>query len=470
MKKMIVVLTLVAVACAPAMAAVTCCYQKSGSTVTVKYNTNGNSIRAFALDMSVSTGTITGVSCSSSSPLGYYIYPGSIQILSGSVNSYGTCVCSSTYPGTKGGVGTSAVSVEMGSLYTGTTKPANSGTLLTFTISNSEATVTLEGNVGRGKVVMEDASETPTVTYSECQELPGKATAPTPADLATGVSLTTDLSWTAGSGATSHNVYWGTSSSDPTSRGNQTGTTYDTGTMACCTTYYWRIDEQNGAGITTGDLWRFTTGAVVPNILGLTESAANTAIVNACLTVGTKNYAWNASYAKDLVCAQSPASATAVSCSTTVNKTISRGIQPFNCLPTSGYSTQVTAFNTYVTCLWDPTQWCAYSSTCTKCGYQCHGDADGVRTAIPNNYRVAAGDLGLITSNWTKKYGTYPNGADPRADIDHKQTSIPYNYRVAAGDLGRVTMNWTRKDSPATGGLPRNCPYTDTANNSYTKP
>jgi hypothetical protein len=97
--------------------------------------------------------------------------------------------------------------------------------------------------------------------------LPGKAANPNPAAGATGVATTNDLSWTAGSGATSHNVYFGTTSPG-TSRGNQTATTYDTGTMANTTTYYWRIDEQNANGITTGTVWSFTTqGTVVVNRL-----------------------------------------------------------------------------------------------------------------------------------------------------------------------------------------------------------
>ncbi|MBN2592635.1 MAG: glycoside hydrolase family 11 protein, partial [Sedimentisphaerales bacterium] len=92
---------------------------------------------------------------------------------------------------------------------------------------------------------------------------PGKATSPSPSNGETGVGITTDLSWTAGSGATSHDVYFGTSY-PPQSRGNQTGTSYDTGTMANNTTYYWRIDEKNDGGTTTGDLWSFTTASAEP--------------------------------------------------------------------------------------------------------------------------------------------------------------------------------------------------------------
>jgi len=87
---------------------------------------------------------------------------------------------------------------------------------------------------------------------------PGAASSPVPSDDATDVSITQDLSWTAGSGATSHDVYFGTVNPPP-SIGNQAGTTYDTGTMSNGTTYYWRIDEKNTDGTTTGTVWNFTT-------------------------------------------------------------------------------------------------------------------------------------------------------------------------------------------------------------------
>jgi len=94
--------------------------------------------------------------------------------------------------------------------------------------------------------------------------LPGQASNPSPADSATDVSINADLSWSAGSGATSHDVYFGTSSPG-SSQGNQTATTFDTGTMNNNTTYYWRIDEVNAAGTTTGTVWSFTTIVAVPS-------------------------------------------------------------------------------------------------------------------------------------------------------------------------------------------------------------
>ncbi|MHC4498453.1 MAG: choice-of-anchor Q domain-containing protein, partial [Planctomycetota bacterium] len=89
-------------------------------------------------------------------------------------------------------------------------------------------------------------------------QLPGQASNPNPPDIATDVNSTAVLIWTAGSYATWHDVYFGTSSS-PQFASNQTATTFDPGTMAFGTTYYWRIDEINKWGTTTGQVWSFTT-------------------------------------------------------------------------------------------------------------------------------------------------------------------------------------------------------------------
>jgi len=164
MKKLIVILMLVALAGTPALAAVTISGTSSGTTGTVNYSVTGpNSVRAFALDITLSSGTISGVTCSNAS---YYIYPGSIAITSGSVSATGTCVCDATkFPGKgQGGVGTAGVSVEMGSLYTGASKPASSGTLLTFTVSATPCTATVGANSARGGVVMENPDESPALS------------------------------------------------------------------------------------------------------------------------------------------------------------------------------------------------------------------------------------------------------------------------------------------------------------------
>ncbi|MHC4488743.1 MAG: right-handed parallel beta-helix repeat-containing protein [Planctomycetota bacterium] len=89
--------------------------------------------------------------------------------------------------------------------------------------------------------------------------LPTNATNPRPPDGSIYVSTTTDLRWTAGIFAESHDVYFGTNNPPPFVC-NQTSTIFDPGTMVTDITYYWRIDELNTLGKTIGTLWSFTTG------------------------------------------------------------------------------------------------------------------------------------------------------------------------------------------------------------------
>ena len=89
---------------------------------------------------------------------------------------------------------------------------------------------------------------------------PGQASSPNPADGATGISTSASLGWTAGTDTDSHDVYFGTSTT-PAFQGNQGGTGFDPGTLANGTTYYWRVDEVNADGTTTGLVWSFNTEA-----------------------------------------------------------------------------------------------------------------------------------------------------------------------------------------------------------------
>ena len=106
-----------------------------------------------------------------------------------------------------------------------------------------------------------DGNSTPLFGLSEvrfyCAQ-DSNASEPNPANGATWVALDKTLSWTAGVGAQSHNVYFGTTSPG-TFRGNQTEKTFNPGPLAAGTTYYWRIDEVNGSNTLTGNVWSFTT-------------------------------------------------------------------------------------------------------------------------------------------------------------------------------------------------------------------
>jgi len=102
-------------------------------------------------------------------------------------------------------------------------------------------------------------------------ELPGQAGNPTPADGSSGLGLDTDINWSPGSLASSHDVYFGTGSNLDAGdlQGNQTGTSFDPGTLDVDTTYHWRIDEVNGEGVTQGNTWHFTTEAAAVETMHL---------------------------------------------------------------------------------------------------------------------------------------------------------------------------------------------------------
>lgn len=102
------------------------------------------------------------------------------------------------------------------------------------------------------------------LTSTEAAVLPDIASDPVPSNNAVDVPLYTLLAWTAGANAVSHDVFFGLEN-PPSFTANQTTTTYDPpGDMLPDTVYYWRIDERNDAGMTTGFVWSFRT-AVLPN-------------------------------------------------------------------------------------------------------------------------------------------------------------------------------------------------------------
>jgi len=95
----------------------------------------------------------------------------------------------------------------------------------------------------------------------------GGAFYPSPGDGQKQVSIEKTFSWSAGYGATSHDVYFGTVSPPPFI-GNQNQETYDPGRMQKGTRYYWRIDEHNATGVQQGDIWTFMTTNQTPTYPG----------------------------------------------------------------------------------------------------------------------------------------------------------------------------------------------------------
>jgi hypothetical protein len=115
---------------------------------------------------------------------------------------------------------------------------------------------------------------------------PTIASAPSPADKATDISRDISLSWTAGEGITSHDVYFGAdySAVSTATRSNplgvlvsqgQSGTTFDPGLLPFGQICYWRVDEigQDGT-VYKGAVWTFTVEPLAYQIEGLTVAAS----------------------------------------------------------------------------------------------------------------------------------------------------------------------------------------------------
>jgi subtilisin family serine protease len=135
--------------------------------------------------------------------------------------------------------------------------PATSGTVY-VRVTDTDNT---RGNIWLDALYVDDMLIYTSGTLLE----PGAAFNISPADGAINVALDALLTWYAGAGAEWHDLYFGTDEEDLSlvSPGPTT-TSYDPpGDMAEATNYFWRVDEGNSAGTTTGPIWRFkTTGGI----------------------------------------------------------------------------------------------------------------------------------------------------------------------------------------------------------------
>ena len=78
-----------------------------------------------------------------------------------------------------------------------------------------------------------------------------------------------DLSWTPGMNATLHAVYFGTEAAEVENAAGAPptlGATFDPGTLAADTAYYWRVDTFNSAEWIKGPVWSFSTRPETPPI------------------------------------------------------------------------------------------------------------------------------------------------------------------------------------------------------------
>lgn len=161
----------VAMLTTPMWAAVTITATDLGDgVVAIDYSSDETElVRAFALDITVDTGTVDAISdfAVGDDNNGYGIFPANfsryitVDPVTGEVSDWSVAgyspVADGNDPGALGGLGTNGITIEMGSLYD-TKAPATQGRLCTITCSET-CLLTVTTNATRGNVVLEDASE-----------------------------------------------------------------------------------------------------------------------------------------------------------------------------------------------------------------------------------------------------------------------------------------------------------------------
>ena len=185
MKKKIVLALVVLMFTAPAFAAVTIsCVNEGGGVVAIKYSVSGEAsrIRAFALDFSVDSGTITDITdfnvgeCNSLKK-GYGIFMGSIMIdEQGNVTDYNNPVAPPDAPDDPCQLGSDKITVEMGSLYVDSNFPADSGTLFKLHITPTKKCcyLTINTNALRGGIILENGKGSEDIASPLVVTAPGK--------------------------------------------------------------------------------------------------------------------------------------------------------------------------------------------------------------------------------------------------------------------------------------------------------
>jgi hypothetical protein len=174
MKRVFLILTVLLIA-APALATVTVSGEQDGELRgKVEYSVtpvDANLPRAFAFNITVSDGNIVDV-CDVNPA--FYIHPGSFSYNEGTGEISGEIVCDGDiYPDTQQGLGTGGATTEQGSLYIGESNaPATSGVLFRIVVDTG-ATVTIQPNLSRGGVVMEDPDEDPGTTFPVVFDIEG---------------------------------------------------------------------------------------------------------------------------------------------------------------------------------------------------------------------------------------------------------------------------------------------------------
>jgi len=192
MKKIVFIVAILTIG-ACASAAVRIIVEGQNGLAAIKYATDGEKVRAFALDVKLSAGTFTGISdyikgestIVEPNHLGYGIFPARFsqyisvdaqtgEVTSWDVNDYNP-LADPCDPGSLGGLGTGGVTIEMGALYyppedSSPNAPLNTGLLCKLAISQT-AKVTVTPNAIRGGIVLTDPTKPATMDWTQATNI-----------------------------------------------------------------------------------------------------------------------------------------------------------------------------------------------------------------------------------------------------------------------------------------------------------
>jgi hypothetical protein len=195
MKKLSLLLLVTLLCATPAMATVRIIADSNeAQVVAIRYETDGEMVRAFALDVTVDMGAFIGISDfirgeSTAEIPGYGIFPANFgryitvdsetgEVAAWDPNEY-TPIADPCDPGALGGLGTAGVTLEMGALYyppedDSPNAPGNTGLLCKLILSTA-ANVSVTLNEIRSGIVLTDPTVPPVVDLSAATNVPVEA-------------------------------------------------------------------------------------------------------------------------------------------------------------------------------------------------------------------------------------------------------------------------------------------------------
>lgn len=217
--------------------------------------------------------------------------------LTGAVQTVASCTFAGDYNTINNAIGgktyqiASTISTDFLTLRSGSYNGAivTSGTTPLTVVIPSTGTYYLQINSNSNCGIQSTCRNT-TAQCMNCVGAPLCVTSPTsPANGATGIcpSSAPTLSWPTSSGATSYDVYFGTSSTPPFVT-NVAGTTYSPGALSAGT-YYWKVLPRNAGGNASGcNTWSFVVIDVTPPAITCPANVtANNSPSTACSAVVT---------------------------------------------------------------------------------------------------------------------------------------------------------------------------------------